>query len=227
MSASKVAKSDKSYRGLILALLIANGVSLLLFLLRFADSGSTRYWFLIWNLILAWLPLLFVIGLVKRLKHSPWLTPLNIALSLLWLLFLPNSFYLVSDLIHLQTNPDVSVLYDAVLFTSFIFNGFLGGFISLYLVHKELEKRLSRSFVNSIVAGILLLCSFAIHVGRVLRWNTWDVFLHPSGLLFDVSEQVVNEAAQSRALVTTISFFLLLGGMYIAIWQFAQVNKSE
>lgn len=227
MSVNKSKRVDKNYKGIILALVTANGVSLLLFLLRYIDSGSTRYWFLIWNLILAWLPLFFAITLIKRLKTSSWLTPLNILLSAAWLVFLPNSFYLVSDLIHLQTNPDVSVLYDAVLFTSFIFNAFVGGYISLYLIHTELIKRLSKRATNLVIAGVLFLCSFAIHVGRVLRWNTWDIIVHPKGLIFDVSEQVVNEAAQSRALVTTVSFFLLLGGMYMVIWQLLRIRASE
>lgn len=222
-----VNKKTDSYSGLVWSLVLANAISLILFALRVLDSGTMRYWFLIWNLILAWLPLVFAVLLVKRLKTKRWLQPINILLSVAWLVFLPNSFYLVSDLIHLQTNPDVSVLYDAVLFTSFIFNGFLGGFISLYLIHQELLKRLSQKAVNFVIAGILLACSFAIHVGRVLRWNTWDLFLHPSGLIFDVSEQIVNDAAQSRAFVTTISFFLMLGGMYVAIWQFARVNKHR
>ena len=227
MSTKSKRSKPPDYSGLIGALLLANGVSLLLFLLRMVDSGSTRYWFLIWNLILAWLPLGFAILLLSKLKLRPWVDPVCILLSLLWLVFLPNSFYLVSDLIHLQTTAEVSVLYDAVLFTSFIFNGFLAGFISIYLIHKELLKRLKQPQVNLIIAGVLLVCSFAIYLGRVLRWNTWDIVLHPTGIIFDVSEQVVNDAAKSNALVTTLSFFLLLGGMYIAIWHFAKAIKND
>jgi len=217
----------KQYSGLLVALLLANAVSLILFLMRAVDAGNLRYWFLVWNLLLAWLPLLFSAALVYRLKNTKWLTPINIVLTVAWLGFLPNSFYLVSDLIHLQTTPEVSLLYDAVLFTSFIFNGFLGGFISLYLIHRELLKRIGRYDAHVLIGIILLLCSFAIHLGRTLRWNTWDVLLHPTGLVFDVTEQVVNDAAQSRMFVTTASFFLLLGGMYVAIWQFARVNHHE
>lgn len=217
----------EDYKGLIGALLLANGVSILLFLLRYVDSGSTRYWFLIWNLILAWLPLGFALLLINRLKSKLWVSPVCILLTALWLAFLPNSFYLVSDLIHLQTTAEVSVLYDAVLFTSFIFNAFLGGFVSLYLIHKELLKRLSNRQTSIIIAAVLFVCSFAIYLGRVLRWNTWDILLHPTGVLFDVSEQIVNDTAKSNAVVTTLSFFLLLGGMYVAIWQFTKSSSND
>lgn len=214
-----------NYSGLILSLLFANGVSLLLFMLRVVDAENLRYWFLVWNLALAWLPFVFAILLVKQLQKTRWLTFINIILTVLWLGFLPNSFYLASDLIHLQTTPEVSLLYDAVLFTSFIFNGFLSGFISLYLIHRELLERVARYYAHVLIGTILFLCSFAIHLGRTLRWNTWDVLIHPVGLVFDVTEQVVNDVAKSRAIITTLSFFLLLGGMYIAIWQFAKVNR--
>jgi uncharacterized membrane protein len=227
MSARKQKNDVERYNGLLLSLLLANGVSLLLFLLRAVDAGNLRYWFLVWNLALAWLPLLFAVLLVKRLKKTGWVSPLNFALTFAWLAFLPNSFYLVSDLIHLQTTPEVSLLYDSVLFTSFIFNGYLSGFVSLYLVHLELLKRMSRNAAHTIIAAVILLCSFAIHLGRTLRWNTWDMLLHPAGIVFDVTEQVVNDAAQSRAFVTTTSFFLLLGGMYVAIWQFARINRRD
>ncbi len=226
MSVKKTSQKNNNQNGLIQALVIANSISLLLFVLRVLDSEGLRYWFLVWNLILAWLPLLFAVLLAKKLKTERWLSLVPVALTVVWLGFLPNSFYLVSDLIHLQTTAEVSVLYDAVLFTSFIFNGYLSGFISLYIVHLELLKRFSRQTAHMLVALVLFLCSFAIYIGRVLRWNTWDMFLHPNSLIFDVSEQVVNEAAQSRASVTTFSFFLLLGGMYMVIWQLAKARKS-
>jgi uncharacterized membrane protein len=137
---SKKVNMLNNYGGLINALLISNGISLLLFILRVLDSGSMRYWFLVWNSVLAWLPMLFAMSLVLRLKKYRWQDPTNIVLGIMWLLFLPNSFYLVSDLIHLQATAEVSVLYDAVMFTSFIINGFISGYISIYFIHHELNK---------------------------------------------------------------------------------------
>ena len=94
-----------NYGGLINSLLIANSVSILLFILRVIDSGGFRYWFLLWNLLLAWLPLVFALTLTLRLKKTRLKDTVNILLIILWLGFLPNSFYLVSDLIHLQVTP--------------------------------------------------------------------------------------------------------------------------
>lgn len=215
-----------NYKGLINALLIANGVSVLLFLLRVIDSGNMRYWFLLWNLVLAWIPLLLALLLVLRLKKSRWSEPISIILTILWLIFLPNSFYLVSDLIHLQTTYEVSVLYDAVLFTSFIINGFISGYISIYFVHIELIKRLGKKAAHFTIAGVFLVSGFAVYLGRVLRWNSWDLFVNPTSLAFDLTEQVVNQAAQTRASVTTLSFFILTGGMYMALWHLIKAKKN-
>lgn len=226
MAKSKKTGIINNYRGLINALLIANGVSILLFILRVIDSQSLRYWFLIWNLFLAWVPLLLSFVLVTRLKKTRWSDPLNMLITFGWLLFLPNSFYLVSDLIHLQTTFEVSVLYDAVLFTSFIVNGFIGGYLSVYFIHVEIINRYSAKLANWIITSVFLLCGFAIYLGRVLRWNSWDLFTNPASLAFDLSEQVVNQAAQSRASVTTLSFFILIGGMYAALWQLVKARKS-
>jgi uncharacterized membrane protein len=226
MSKMKKQEFFANYQGLINALLIANGVSLLLFILRVIDSESLRYWFLVWNLFLAWVPLILSFVLVMRLKKTRWSEPLNLLMTAGWLLFLPNSFYLVSDLIHLQTTFEVSVLYDAVLFSSFIINGFISGYISIYFIHIEIIKRYNPKLASWVIGFVFLLCGFAIYLGRVLRWNSWDLFTNPASLAFDLSEQVVNQAAQSRASVTTLSFFILIGGMYAALWQLIKARKN-
>lgn len=223
MSAKKAAASNgQKYTRVVNALLVSNAVSLLLYCFRVVGAQESRYWFLLWNLLLGWLAPVFAWWLVRRLPKTPWLSWPNAALTLLWLGFLPNSFYLVSDLIHLHSTGEISLLYDAVMFTSFIFNGFFAGFISLFLVHRELLKRFTRQNAHLIVTGIIFLCSFAIYLGRTLRWNTWDALVNPAGLLFDVSDGLINPVARPQAFVTTATFFVLIGSMYMVIWQLVQ-----
>lgn len=210
------------YTRLFFALLISNGVSGLLYLSRVIDSNSSTYWFLQWNLFLAWLPLVCSLWLVKELKRRPWLSKWPISLTVLWLVFLPNSFYITSDLVHLQPTGQISFLYDAVLFMSFIANGLILGYISLYIVHKQLLKRLVPRVAHSLIAGALLLSSFAIYLGRYLHWNSWDVILHPAGLIFDVSESFINPISNPQVFLTTLTFFVLLGSTYVVIWEVAR-----
>jgi uncharacterized membrane protein len=77
------------------------------------------------------------------------------------------------------------------------------------------------------VAIILLLCSFAIYLGRYLRWNTWDILVNPAGILFDVSDRFINPAAYPRTFSTTACFFVLLGSAYVFVWSaVAAIRRS-
>jgi len=212
-------KRSQSKQHLYYALIFSNVLSLFFYLIRVISTNDTIYWFLIWNLFLAWLPLLFALWLQKRLKLSKWLSSGNIILTILWLGFLPNSFYLLSDLIHLQNTGEIGILFDAALFAIFIFNGFFAGFASLYIIHRELIKRIIRHQAHIIIILVILLSSFAIYLGRSLRWNTWDVVFNPAELLYDVSVRIIDPTAYPQAILTTGSFFLLLSSMYGVIWE--------
>ena len=207
---------------IVKALLLSNLVSVVLFGLRVIVTQSDRYWFLFWNLMLAWLPALFAFLLLRQLKNGSWKQPIPILLTVLWLGFLPNSFYLMSDLIHLQSTGDIGVLFDAVLFLSCIWNGAVAGMLSIVWVHTATYKKIGPNIAAVAVAAALGLASFAIYLGRILRWNTWDVLFNPAGILFDVSDRVINPLTHPQFILTTLTFFVLLGSMYMVIWQFVR-----
>lgn len=184
-------------------------------------------WYLSWNLFLAWLPLLFSVLLVRMLKRKAWSSWEGLGLTFLWLAFLPNSFYMVSDFIHLREVPDVAVLYDVVMFASFIFCGAAVGFLSLYMVHMQLRKRLPTRQVITLLGLILLGCSFAIYLGRNLRWNTWDILINPTGLLFDVSDRLLHPSAHQQTFTITLSFFVLLATFYSLVWQLVATLRER
>jgi uncharacterized membrane protein len=209
------------------ALLISNLVTVVLFLLRVIVTKDTRYWFLFWNLLLAWVPVLLAWLLVSQLAKRRWSDPVPLLLTVLWLAFLPNSFYLMSDLIHLKNTGEIGLLYDAVLFLSCIWNGAVAGMLSIYWVHQALLKRRTARFATGIVASIFLLTSIAIYLGRNLRWNTWDILANPAGLLFDVSERIINPLAHPQIFVTSLTFFILLSSMYYVIWAFVRTLQTK
>ncbi len=203
----------------ILALAVSTLVSLGLFGYGAWRNHSLAYGYLVWNLFLAWLPLVFAIRLVALFGRKLWSSWEGLGVSLLWLVFLPNSFYMISDFVHLQEVQRVDVLYDTLMFTSFIYTGVVLGFSSLYLIHIHLWQRLSAQAAAGWVAVTLFICSIAIYVGRDLRWNSWDVLTNPGGLLFDISDRLQHLAAYPQMLVTIISFFVLLSSMYGLLWR--------
>src|SRR5690349_19229379 len=114
-------KNQWSQRSLLTTLLLSTAVSVGFLLARIVATGELTYGFLVWNLLLGWIPLLLSGWLVARLRTSRWLTFGNVLLSLLWLFFLPNAFYIASDLIHPAETGHISVLFDVVMFLSFTF----------------------------------------------------------------------------------------------------------
>ena len=127
----------------VLALAASTFVSIGFFAYGAYRNHSLAFDYLIWNLFLAWVPLLLAVWLTNILRTQLWSSWKAIAVSFLWLIFLPNSFYMISDFIHLQEIPRIDILYDALMLTSFIYTGVLLGFVSLYMVHQHLRRRFS------------------------------------------------------------------------------------
>ncbi len=209
----------------ILALGFSTLVSIGLFAYGAWRNRSLEFDYLLWNLFLAWLPLLFAVRLVTVLQRKLWSSWEAMATSLLWLVFLPNSFYMISDFIHLQDVRRVDVVYDTLMLTSFIYTAVTLGFSSLYLVHLQLRRRFSRRMSTALVALVLLVSSAAVYIGRDLRWNSWDVLTNPGGLLFDISDRLLHPASYPQMLVTIISFFVLLMSMYGLLWRGARLLR--
>ncbi len=200
------------------------GVSLLsllclgLFIIRLVLTREWRYLFVPENLLLAWLPLILARLLVEQLRHHRWASPQNLLVTFLWLFFLPNTWYVLTDFVHVYPTGEISQLFDIIMIASLVFCGFILGFASLYMVHKQLIKRLSAQATSWLVVLVLLFSSFGIYLGRVLRWNSWDVIKNPGGLLLNVSDRIIDPFGHPRALNITTLFFTLLSVMYLAIW---------
>lgn len=203
----------------VVALGISSLVSVGLFAYGALRDHSLASAYLVWNLFLAWLPLLFSVRLMSVLRHKLWSSWEAIATSFLWLVFLPNSFYIISDFIHLQEVQRVDVLYDALMMVSFVVTGLVLGFSSLYLVHLQLRRRFSPTEAGIWAGLMLLICSIAVYIGRDLRWNTWDILVNPGGLLFDISDRIEHPSAYPQMLLIIAAFFVLLGSIYNMLWR--------
>ncbi len=198
-----------------------------LFLLRSLLTGHFFFLFIPGNLLLAWTALFFGWLLVRHLKVQPWSSWQNIGLWIIWLAFLPNTWYVLTDFIHLNPTGEVSQLFDIVLIYSLVTTGFILGFTSLYLVHKEVLSRVGELVSNLFVALIILMSSFAIYLGRDLRWSTWDVVANPGGLILNVSDRALDPFGHPRAINVTILFFLTLSTTYFAFWIFVRPTHSK
>src|SRR6185369_16340493 len=88
--------------------------------------------YLAWNLFLAWVPLALMLWLEKVLRRKLWSSWQALLITTVFVAFLPNTFYLTTDIIHLQEVPRVDIVFDIVVFMSFVMNAFIIGLISVY-----------------------------------------------------------------------------------------------
>jgi uncharacterized membrane protein len=162
----------------------ASAFAVALVLLRFALSGTTRYSNLLWNLVLAWVPLALALLVYDRHRRGARLPALAVPL-LLWFLFLPNAPYLVTEFGLLRVIEDMPVWFDVALLTTFGWTGLMLGFVSVYLV-QAVARRLAGPLAGWACAlGALGTAGVGIYLGRYLRWNSWDLLVQPAAVLRD------------------------------------------
>jgi len=210
-----------------LALIGATLVSVALYGIGAWRNHAWDFWYLNWNLLLAWIPLLLVLWLERILSHKVWSAWPALAVTFLYLSFLPNAFYVTTDVIHLQEVPRVDLIYDVVTFTLFSFTAFIIGLLSVYLLHIQLLKRVSVRLAWVFVLSALFLTSFAIYVGRDLRWNTWDVLLNPASIIFEVSDGFAHPSAHPELFSITFGFFVLIAVTYSVAWYAGRLARQQ
>jgi uncharacterized membrane protein len=199
---------------------VLNPVSLLLLfscfcigilLTRIIWTDQIRFIFLGWNLFLAWVPLLITLFLKERL-HAGSQNKYCFGLGLVvWLLFLPNAPYIITDLLHLKGNTHVPIWFDSILVFSFALAGLLCGLFSLYLAHRLIDRLFNEltGWISIIVC--VGLTGFGVYLGRVERWNSWDLFTNPVRLVTDSLQHTTNP----MAIKMTIGFTCLLLFFYL------------
>ena len=161
-------------RRFILVLLIC---CLTLYIGRIQFSGTLHYFFMIWNLFLGFIPLMFSRlvreGIIQN--KSRWIIPIY---SLLWLLFFPNSYYMLTDLYHFNIRPGMPQWYDLLFLLTFAWSGIMMGMMSLWDIETALIHRNREKWVPYVSTFLLCLAGFGIYLGRDLRWNSWDIFIN-------------------------------------------------
>jgi uncharacterized membrane protein len=213
-------------RRFLLAVGLLSLTDIILWGLRVLLTGANRYSFIPWNLFLAWLSLAMAVVLVRNLRYERWFSWQNLLLTGLWLAFLPNAWYVLTDFVHVSPSAEISELFDIVLISLLMFTGFILGFASLFLVHRELLARLSLVKSYMLVELAIFVASFSIYLGRDLRWNSWDVIANP-GVIINVSDKIIDPFGNPRALNVTILFFILISALYGAFWILTYPGKAK
>ena len=203
----------------IVALLAASALCVATLEIRTHETGDAYYRFLVWNLILAWVPLVLAMGAYGRARRR---VDLTVAVLLVpWLLFFPNAPYLLTDFIHLGEGP-APLWYDALMLSAFAWTGLLLGFASLYLVQMILRRAFGTVVAWLGVVVALSLGSIGVYVGRFIRFNSWDALLHPIRVVEVLNEQRSEVPVRMAEALLALSAFLLVG--YLVVYSFTALE---
>ena len=124
---------------------------------------------------------------------------------ILWLLFFPNSVYMVTDFIHISSDKfkwiievekysPKTVIYSneimvwaklLVIGIGFFF-ALLVGLESLYIFEQNIRKKSSKVVCYLVILVVALLSGIGVYIGRFLRFNSWDIIFSPIQLLKQV-----------------------------------------
>ena len=149
------------------------------------------------ELLLAWVPYaasLWADRLHLRKAAQPWrLLPA----AGLWLAFLPNAPYLVTDFMHIRARPDMPWLfwYDIMMMAIFAWTGCILGAVSLGIMQRIVGDYLGRAASWLFVLLTAALCGVGIYLGRFERWNSWDFLLNPRALAHDLIGPLLDPTA--------------------------------
>lgn len=141
---------------------------------------------------------------------------------LVFILFLPNAPYVLTDIIHLvediQAFPSIWIITLAIvpLYLLFMLIGFEAYVLSLIYLGDYLQRQGRGKLVLGIELLLHFLSAIGIFLGRFLRLNSWYLFTKP-GILLDSA----NELMGRFPLVVTAITFLVLAVLY---WIMKQVT---
>ena len=143
---------------------------------------------LIWNMFLALVALDFSL-ISYFIKNKV----VKVVAAILWLFFYPNTFYMLTDIVHM--NFTSSVLWDKsslilyMLYVSSILFGVLCGIESVknIVVTFKVKNYYIRMFF---IAVLSFVSSFAIHIGRYARLNSWDIFTRPTVVIKEILDVI-------------------------------------
>ena len=197
-------------------LLLAVGVLLVLWS---GIYGRVQFPFLVWNLFLAWLPLAVLRvtdSAAGLLPHFFLRGPGRWLRWVAWLLLLPNAPYIVTDFVHVWHRLEEGRLAGTALAALSVAGSAVLGLAWFARAMAAAEEALARTVLSrgvrrAVLVGVVLATAFGVWLGRVLRFNSWDVVAAPGRLLRESVAFALEPMVMELTLVTAVG----LWGVYV------------
>ena len=218
---------EQKYQFALFGILVFSSlVSIGLFAERAEPSPLGPYNSLRLNLFLAWIPL-GLAWVIYKFAHWP-IRILRVLLgfcALLWLLFFPNSLYILTDFQHIAIrNTDSPIWYDVIMLLWFSWSGLFLGVVSLYLMQDVVTRQFGKAFGWVFVAITAVLGSLGVYIGRFVGINSWDVISSRSRIL---REHLFNAAFHPQMRTFSFLFALFFLFVYLTFFIFGQLMNEQ
>lgn len=180
---------------------------------------------MVWNTFLAVIPLVLSVWLFRLAKpKGDWArSPLWWVIFAVFVGFLPNAPYILTDIIHYiqlirRGTPDSIIIFALTpQFFLFLTAGWQCYVMSLINLGYYLQQRQRSSWILPLELLSHFLSAIGIYLGRFLRWNTWDVVTRPDVL----GRSLARTLSQERPLLAIGVTFVILTLFY---WPTKQIN---
>ena len=176
---------------------------------------------IIWNSILAFIPLFLSIWLFRKARERSvvwWIV------FLVFIAFLPNAPYVLTDIVHVidftRQGYSVWIITLVVIpqYLIFILAGFEAYVISLINMGHYLKKNGRGKYIIWVELITHALCAVGIYLGRFKRFNSWDFVANPEYL----ARSLLNLVDKKPFLVMVITFVILT----VLYWLMKQITLS-
>jgi uncharacterized membrane protein len=213
----------------MLALSFASMVSVVLVLGRIVWTRDTHFGFLIWNLFLAWMPMVFAVLAREHQKNGRSPGWRFFAFGAAWLLFFPNAPYIFTDIVHLSHNyPRFWADRDWADLMLILINAVTGlvlGFLSLYLMQSAVRRLAGEWMSWLFIAGVVTLSGFGIFMGRFMRLNSWDI-IAPGKMLHTIGTWT-RHAPMEYSLGFSSLFAAFLFVSYLMLYALTHLSPAQ
>lgn len=186
------------------------GLALFLNILRIVLFGNTSFLYILWNIFLAFIPFFISSILLLNTDKDKIFKPVFIIGFILWLLFLPNAPYVVTDFIHLGRFRAVPPMYDMFLLFTSAWVSLLLGLHSILHIEKILLSKFTRKITNLVILITILFASFGVYLGRYLRFNSWDLFISHNSLATSIWKTFIISNDYANVYGYTLLFFVFI-----------------
>lgn len=187
------------------------------------NPSDLVFWFeLLWLLVVVAFAGLLSLKIFKT-KQNPqgWLWWVGLVV---FLVFLPNAPYVLTDIIHLirgTSSGQIRILVVALVFipihAAAILLGFEAYVISILNLATYLKQHGAKAMILPLELTIHALSAVGIYLGRFMRFNSWDLVVDPTGVIAYTLDALTSKRPAAVIFVT----FVILASLY---WVMKQIT---